>query len=290
MSWFQLGDVQIAQIVESEDPFKMPAEMFPNIPEDELLAAVRLLPANALCQLTGKLILPVQSFVVRTKWHTILIDTCVGNHKSFKLHPPWHNMTSNRYMTGMRALGIGPEDIDFVFCTHLHFDHTGWNTIRADGQWTPTFPNAKYMFSKSEVAWCEQMGIKDNDPTYVENVRPIIEARRADLISTDFSLDDNIILEHTPGHTPHHVAVHVRTPAGQGVVTGDILQCLLQCNQPDWNSRYDVDGATAMQTRRRVLEECVEKQRLLMSCHFPLPTIGRVKAKGRGFDFEFWRP
>jgi hypothetical protein len=30
---------------------------------------------------TGALLFPIQSYVVRTAHHAILIDTCVGNHK-----------------------------------------------------------------------------------------------------------------------------------------------------------------------------------------------------------------
>jgi len=32
----------------------------------------------------------------------------------------------------------------------LHVDHCGWNTQLRDGRWVPTFPNAKYVFSKAE--------------------------------------------------------------------------------------------------------------------------------------------
>ena len=37
-----------------------------------------------------------------------------------------------------------------MLCTHLHTDHVGWNTVRKDGEWVPTFPNAKYLISRAE--------------------------------------------------------------------------------------------------------------------------------------------
>ena len=46
---------------------------------------------------------------------------------------------------------IGPEQIDFVMCTHLHADHVGWNTELHDGRWRPTFPNAKYIIHRDEL-------------------------------------------------------------------------------------------------------------------------------------------
>ena len=44
-----------------------------------------------------------------------------------------------------------------MFCTHLHIDHTGWNTMLRNGRWVPTFPKAKYIFHKGEYAHWEAM-------------------------------------------------------------------------------------------------------------------------------------
>ena len=54
----------------------------------------------------------------------------------------------------IRPLGFRARfgDIDYVFCTHFHSDHSGWNTRLEDGRWTPTFPNAKYIFARTEYA------------------------------------------------------------------------------------------------------------------------------------------
>ena len=52
-------------------------------------------------------------------------------------------------------MGCKPEDIDFVMCSHLHVDHIGWNTRLQDGKWVPTFPNAKYLISRDELAYWE---------------------------------------------------------------------------------------------------------------------------------------
>ena len=56
----------------------------------------------------------------------------------------------------MRALGVRPEDVDFVMCTHLHVDHVGWNTRLVDGRWVPTFPRARYLMGQVEYEHWEQ--------------------------------------------------------------------------------------------------------------------------------------
>ena len=35
-------------------------------------------------------------------------------------------------------------------CTHLHWDHVGWNTRLESGRWVPTFPNARYVMARRE--------------------------------------------------------------------------------------------------------------------------------------------
>jgi hypothetical protein len=44
---------------------------------------------------TGDVLFAVQSYVVRTSHHTILIDTCVGNHKERTSRPLWHQKTDD---------------------------------------------------------------------------------------------------------------------------------------------------------------------------------------------------
>ena len=75
-------------------------------------------------------------------------------------------------------IGLRPEHIDVVLCTHLHVDHSGWNTQWLDGRWRPTFPNARYILSRTEVASAEWLHRERGDPTYAENVLPVIEADR----------------------------------------------------------------------------------------------------------------
>ena len=85
--------------------------------------------------------------MVRTPRHTILIDTCTGEDKGYAAPM---DFPKQPWLDGFAAAGLRFEDIDYVFCTHLHIDHTGWNTIKRNGRWVPTFPKAKYIFHKGE--------------------------------------------------------------------------------------------------------------------------------------------
>ena len=176
-----------------------------------------------------------------------------------------------------------PREIDFVFCTHLHADHCGWNTQLVDGRWVPTFPNAKYILSRREVAHYEA---QPND-AYRESVLPVIEAGQAVLVEMDHALDDEVWLEPTPGHTPGHVAVHLASEGREAVMCGDLMHSPVQCRHPEWRFMSDWDPAMARAMRRAFLEANCETDRLVLTAHFPSPSVGHVVEKGAAFDFRY---
>jgi len=83
---------------------------------------------NALDAETLRLKMPMQSYIVQTPHHNILIDTCVGGLKNLPKYPEWNLNPHTRYTDALAAHGLGFGDIHYVMCTHLHTDHCGWNT------------------------------------------------------------------------------------------------------------------------------------------------------------------
>src|SRR5687767_2217737 len=147
-----LGDISIHRVVEQQGSFFPALEFFPTL-TPELLEQHKSWLQPTFIDAAGKVVLCVQSYIVRTPHHNILIDTCVGNHKSRPTRPPWHLRTSDQYEKNLAATGLSVDDIDFVMCTHLHADHVGWNTRLDNGRWVPTFPKARYVFSDRELTF-----------------------------------------------------------------------------------------------------------------------------------------
>jgi hypothetical protein len=189
MSWMNVGDVQIARVLESNGPFQTIYEFFPDATAEALEPHLHWLHQGALCPETDKLILPIQSYVVRTPQSTVLVDSCVGNHKSVGWFPEWDQRTDDTWERNLQSVAVRPEEIDVVLCTHLHVDHSGWNTRLLNGRWVPTFPNARYVLSRRECDSAEQRWTKYKDPVWEQNVLPIIEAGQADLVNDDHEID-----------------------------------------------------------------------------------------------------
>ena len=279
----QLGEITVHRIVEHEVPVYLPTDMFDDaIPEAVEPYRDWLVP-KALCPRTGCLVMPVVSYLVRTRHHRILIDTCVGCDKTYAEPPAWHQRENERWLAGLAAAGAHPDEIDFVFCTHLHSDHCGWNTRLVNGRWKPTFRNAKYVFSREEYAATEAEGHQ----LFLDNVLPVMEARQAVLVDMDYALDDELWLEPTTGHTAGHVAVHLRSGPHRAAMCGDLIHSPLQLVEPDWSCNSDFDLVLAATTRKKFLRTHCDTETLILTSHFPSPSVGHIVSSANRYDFNY---
>jgi glyoxylase-like metal-dependent hydrolase (beta-lactamase superfamily II) len=289
MRGLAIGDVTVTSIVERDGPWRRPEDMFPAYDPELCKRHIAELEPGVFDQATGKMVITYQTFVVRTPKHTILVDTCTGEDKGYAApmdfpKAPW--------LEGFRAAGLKFGDIDYVFCTHLHIDHCGWNTVLRDGRWVPTFPRAKYVFHKREyAAWEEATQRGDNPPGNVWrfNCEPVVAAGQALLVDDDFALDDTVSLSPTPGHSPCHCCVNIRSGGERAVVTGDLFHHALQCREPQWSTIFDWDPKQAIASRRKFFGEVAGTGLLLLPIHFPHPTVGRLEGDGERFRYSFVR-
>jgi glyoxylase-like metal-dependent hydrolase (beta-lactamase superfamily II) len=283
---FAAGDAVIHRIVEQEAPFFDALKFFPALTpqmlrEHESWLKPRFIDRN------DQVILCVQSYLVETRHHTILIDTCVGNHKPRPGRPFWDMMNSERYHRNLAAAGFAVEDIDVVMCTHLHVDHTGWNTRLDNGRWVPTFPNARYLFADRELAyWTKRQ--KDDPascPWVEDSVLPIVALDRADVVSSAHAFNDLVALVPTPGHTIDHFSVQVGMPDADAFITGDMVHSPLQVRFPGMGMLSDYDSKQAGETRRAIFNRFCGTPTRICTAHFPSPSTGLLIRRGEGFDF-----
>ena len=143
---WRIGDVEIARIVEVnafEDNISM-------LLKDETAEYVRqhawLRPHFATPE--GLMKISFQAFVLRSRGKSVMIDTCIGADRK-REYDVFCNLQTT-FLEDLASAGFPADSINAVLCTHLHFDHVGWNTRLVDGQWIPTFPQARYLFGKTE--------------------------------------------------------------------------------------------------------------------------------------------
>jgi len=294
MQHWQVGDTRITRIEELIGPLFDPVMFFPDYSAEVVDKHRDWIYPNHIDEDSGRIIASMHSYLIETPHHNILIDTCIGNDKERMPYRDWHRMQTP-WLANLKAAGVTPDQIDYVMCTHLHVDHVGWNTRLQNGQWVPTFSNAKYVFSEIEFEfWKNERNAENpevfnavNNQTFDDSVLPIMGL--AELIEGEVDLiDDMLHISPAPGHTPGSITVTLSSAGDKALFTGDICHHPIQVYEPHWNSAFCEIPDKAISTRKEVLEFCIESNAIMMPAHFGPSFIGHVQDAGGGFSFKFY--
>lgn len=270
LEW-NIGDVRIRAAVETM--LEVPAEaMIDRVSPETVAPYLSWLQPDYL---TEDFIMKVaiQSILVESAGTRIVVDTCFGNDREL----PYPNVPvlHTDFLDRLAASGFPREEVDTVLCTHLHFDHVGWNTMLVDGTWVPTFPNATYLFGQDEYAFWQDHDDFNIDLT--DNVGPVVAAGLQQFVGTDHRITDEVWLEPTPGHSPGHVSVRVESKGDRALISGDMIHHPVQFVEQTWPAVSDHDPERAVATRQRMLRALANTDVLLIGTHFAAPTAGYVK-------------
>ncbi|MGW1314435.1 MBL fold metallo-hydrolase [Streptomyces sp. NPDC002426] len=233
----------------------------------------------------GSLRLASHSFAVEVNGMRVLVDTGIGNGKR-RANPAWHDLNSD-YEARLRAAGFAPEAVDLVILTHLHTDHVGWNTRAEGDDWVPTFPNARYLTTRTE--WDHWAGAEMDEARqqmFRDSVHPVRDAGLLDLVDVADEGTDiapGLRLIPTPGHTPGQMAVRLSSGGEHALVTGDSIHHPVQLSHPGLCSCVDIAPELAARTRRQMLDSLADTSTLLLGTHFPPPTAGHVRREGDAY-------
>jgi len=280
-----IGEVEIFQIVELEDDHLIQS-IIPQSKPEKIKEITWLTPHFA--DTNGKLKALVQSFLIKSNGKNILIDTCNGNDRKRPNAPEWSNLQTN-YMQKLKDIEVSEEEVDIVVCTHLHFDHVGWNTRLKSDKWVPNFPNARYLFAKKEYDYWiakPEREIEDDHLGIADSIIPIVKAGLEELVTTDHRIDNQIRLISTPGHTPHHVSVMIESKGKKAIITGDFVHHPCQIAQPEWGTDVDTLPEKAKETRYRMLKELADKDILVIGSHFATPVSGKIVSKNSNYKLK----
>ena len=288
MATINIGKYAITKVVELERPFAPAREFFPDLTADMLDICQRELPAGQLTP-EGWVNMSYHTFVVRTDRFTMMIDTSCGNHKERKTRPEFSHLNTN-FLAALAEAGVKPEEVDYILCTHLHWDHVGWNTQLVDGRWVPTFPNAKHIISRKEYEFWDA-AYRRGDPSihcisFEDSVLPVKKAGQMAIVEDDYEFDAGVILEPCIGHSPGHVVINIADQGVRGVVTGDVIHHQLQLRFPAMSTKADTDPNLARKTRTALIEKHAGTGSLLLPAHFRTPTIGRIEKASQGFRYD----
>ena len=278
MNQWQIGNVRITRVIEMEVAGGTKF-ILPQATREAVAPMTWMQPHFADAE--GNLIMSIHALVIETPTRKMIVDTCIGNDKQRSI-PNWTNLQLP-FLEDLGKAGYDRMEIDTVMCTHLHVDHVGWNTMLIDGEWVPTFPNARYLMGRTEYEyWDAAEADQLNDGVMADSVRPVFEAGLVDLVDVDHEVSEEIRFESTPGHTPGHVSVHIESEGQHALITGDCIHHPCQIERTDWSSSADYDKDASRETRNALMERYGDEDILIIGTHFATPTAGHLKRGDKG--------
>jgi glyoxylase-like metal-dependent hydrolase (beta-lactamase superfamily II) len=232
----------------------------------------------------NRILLGLNTVVVRTGKHTVAIETGVGNKLSDKLRAIYD--TKEQLPRAFEAAGIRPGEVDIVINSHLHFDHCGWNTTRtADDRIIPTFPRARYFAHRGEVEHGHMQLERDAISYISANYDPLVESGRMTLLDTKPGDSKEIVpgisVECYPGHTRQLLAINVDSGGKRACYISDLIPTSAHLDIT-WVMGYDLDPLTCIEQRKRFYSRAIPEEWLVLFTHDHHAPMGYIGLNDKG--------
>ncbi len=227
-------------------------------------------------------LLNLGAFVMRSSGKTLVADTGFGPHGQMLGAD-----TPADLMNDFERKGIGTDEVDTVFLTHLHGDHVGWNT-RPEDLSKPTFENARYTVHRAdwEHFTSEEVLSDFRGDAVKRSAIPLDEAGVLDLMEGETELAPGVTAIHTPGHTPGHMSLLISSGRERALLIGDVLGSPMHASDTELMYWPDTDKAQGIATRHHLLDKAEREKMIVLGSHLSPPGWGTmVRWQGR----RYWK-
>lgn len=280
MTTIRLGSALVDRVAEQSLP--VPLRLFT---DDTAFLSRRTahLPGEFLEEDTMTFRFSNHSWVLQVDGLVVLIDPCTGNDRTGR--GSYFDGLNTPFLERLAQTGVPAEAVDVVFCTHLHHDHCGWNSMQVGKDWVPTFPNASYLFVEDEYRRWDTANPDEhpnhyNPNTFDECVRPIVDAGLSKVVTTPYAISPSLTIEAAPGHTMGHALLRLDSNGVIAYFSGDAFHHPVQLTRPELHLPGCDDLATAIATRKSLVRRALDEGAFLFPAHFPAPHYGHLAVDG----------
>jgi glyoxylase-like metal-dependent hydrolase (beta-lactamase superfamily II) len=206
----------------------------------------------------------------------ILVDTGIGDKCGEKERALFAIDRSSSLLSSLAALGLGPEHIDLVINTHLHFDHAGGNTRLEAGRVVPAFPRARYVVQMGEWEDATRPHERNRASYREHDFVPLAEARLLDTVQGEVEVAPGVRVVPVGGHTAYHQMVVVESRGETLAIPTDLVPTASHLPLP-YVTGYDLFPLGSLEAKRRLLRRACEEQWSLLFYHDPRVAVARIR-------------
>jgi glyoxylase-like metal-dependent hydrolase (beta-lactamase superfamily II) len=279
----RVGEIDVLVVSDGVLPFKTPG-LATNAEPAELTAWLddKFLPPD-------EMVFPVNVVVVRSGGRTILIDSGCGEEQ-------WDFARAGRWAMRLEAAGIDLASVTDVVLTHMHFDHVGGLLVDAvRARLRPNVPihaaaaeakfwaSPDFSHSTSMPAWFPDAARSTANRFLAEY------GSQLRLFEKEHEVAPGVLVRRTGGHTAGHSVVRLASGGDRLTFVGDAV-LPAGFDHPHWYNAFEHEPEEAARVRVGLLRELAETRELLVGCHLPFPSVGRVAVAGDAFRFvpAYW--
>jgi glyoxylase-like metal-dependent hydrolase (beta-lactamase superfamily II) len=271
----RIGSVELTPLTDAIGELAELGDVYPEVPAEAWRPYRELYPELFA---GDRWRVPCSCYLVRSGSRAILVDTGVGPPGSWDEDPPEFE---GGLLPALSEHGVGPEDVDDVFITHVHGDHIGWNTGAAG---EVLFPRARYLLDPEAVAWARECLER---PWVERSFRAPFEQERVAPVPDGAEIAPGVATTALPGHDPGHAGLRISSEGREAILIGDAVPHPALADQPDWFFKWDHDPEQAQKTRNALVAELVDTELLVACGHYPGSGIGRLRTRD---DLVIWEP
>lgn len=254
-----------------------------DLPVESLLhqAPARTKAALARSHLSTPLETSVTAYLVNTGSKLVLIDTGAAG-----LFGP----TLGKLIANLKASGYQPGQIDEVYLTHFHPDHSGG--LMLDKQ--RAFPNATVRADQRESAfWLSSEEMKKapaSSKGYFDSamatVQPYVSAGKFSPFPGNAELTPGIRAVGSYGHTRGHVSYLVASQGKKLWIAGDLIHvAAVQLPSPGVTIDFDLDPGAAAAARAHAFAQVARDGTLVAASHIQFPGLGYLRSEAKRYQW-----